>query len=195
MLAKVIMKKLRTTDYYAIFILVSGLILLLYISTFERSRSHYYLVAYPFIAIAFGYFCAQIFEFLENKVKYVVLLFLLILFVFPLYYSAKEAFVFSREDTRVMLNSWLKANSHPTDVIVYNSDSIKPVIDLYGSRRLEGFANINLTEKQYIIVASDNNLNQSIFSLLKYGSQLKKQFTVDSYYRNGPNIVVYSTGK
>ncbi|MBD3366155.1 phospholipid carrier-dependent glycosyltransferase [candidate division WWE3 bacterium] len=76
---------------------------LVYISGFEKNRSHYYMIAYPFVILGISWFLLTLEKFSKSK-EYVMLLF--VVFAFPVVLSVKNMLMFALKDTRVVLHDW-----------------------------------------------------------------------------------------
>lgn len=90
-----------------IVIFIPAFIFLFYISGFSKNRSHYYMVAYPFIVLGIGWFWNELEQTFSKKLG---LAFFLIIFSVPLFISSKYAFMYARKDTRVLLQDWYEDN-------------------------------------------------------------------------------------
>jgi len=108
-------------------ILIPALFLFFYLAGFDKIRSHYFLVTYPFIAFAAAAALDQIvLPLLKNrKLRLAVLL---TIFSIPLYFSFQRSQILAMKDTRVSLYEWLQQNATYDSFMVYNSSSIEPVV-------------------------------------------------------------------
>jgi len=191
LLVKLVTRKTRALDYYAWFVIMYGSFLLFYVSGFGRPRSHYFMIAYPFIAVIFGYFCSLIYEKLESKIKFGVMFIYAVLLVVPLFFSVQQAFIFGNPDTRNTLDSWLKANVTSTTPLIYSSDDYSPVMDQYKEQSHKGLDKIYETNSGYVIVSADSNQGSQSFALLKFGDKLQRVHSIENTYNNGPSIAIY----
>jgi hypothetical protein len=191
LIIKAVRRKTLTIDYYAWFIFLYGTFLLAYVSGFGKPRSHYYMVAYPFIAVLFGYFCIFLYEKLEPKLKMGVFAIYALLLVVPLFYSVKQTYIFGNPDTRNTLSLWLKSNISKDTPLVYSSDDFTPVMSDYEKQSEKGLDKVEKYTTGYVIVTENGTQNGQSFSILKYGDKLQKVHTINNDYNNGPAIAVY----
>ncbi|MBU1130231.1 glycosyltransferase family 39 protein, partial [Patescibacteria group bacterium] len=99
------------------FLTIPSLISLYYISGFEKVRSHYFFMAYPTIILLAMSFLSE--KVLTAKLHSLFTkLILLCVFLPPLFLSVKGSYIFSREDTRIILNNWLDKRSSSKNLII-----------------------------------------------------------------------------
>jgi hypothetical protein len=108
-----------------VLIAIPALIFIIYVSGFQKVRSHYFLIVYPSVAISAGYMCGLII----SKFKKAGILLSLILLLIPFGISLNRDFVLTKKDTRVQLYEWLKSNQSVGDKIVYNSSTLQQVVE------------------------------------------------------------------
>jgi len=173
---------LPISDIYPLsFIVFMSLFLLWYISGFEKSRSHYHLLSYPFISIAFGYFLYMITNI--KGIFFKRLLFLLLIGI-PLLTSFKDSYIFSHGDTRRDLYQWLylKDNLPP---VVYD---LKDLRDVFSKttyiKSNKGFDNVYRYDAGYVIITEED-----LFRNTDYKLELIKEF--DNKLKRGPVISIY----
>ncbi len=66
-------------------LIIPSLIFFFYIAGFEKSRSHYYFITYPLVAVVAGYLVHKLFDYVGTSFnKKVQMLMLLLFFIFPL---------------------------------------------------------------------------------------------------------------
>jgi len=189
---KSVLRKGSASDSYLCFLLLSGLFFLLYISGFEKSRAHYFMISYPYLAVVFGYFVDQVYVFLESRIKYVSILLFLLVFGFPFYYSSLNAVKFLNSDTRVYLYNWLAENTKPGDSILYNSGEMNSVIEKTG---LTGVRSDKLAAgviPTYIIVAFEGTITDVDFNFGGRRAEFEQKYSIDNEYRLGPKVNIYS---
>ncbi|NMB69994.1 hypothetical protein GYA27_02225 [candidate division WWE3 bacterium] len=191
LIIKAVLRRTLTIDYYAWFIFLYGTFLLAYVSGFGKPRSHYYMVAYPFIAVLFGYFCAFLYEKLEPKLKTGVFAIYVLLLIVPLYFSVKQAYIFGNPDTRNTLSLWLKSNISAGTHLVYSSDDFTPIMKEYEKQSEKGLDKAVKYTTGYVITTETSTQNDQSFGILKYGDKLQKVQTINNDYNNGPAIVIY----
>lgn len=120
----------KSKETQLFFVVVPALIFLYYICGFEKTRSHYLMISYPFIAVAVGY----IIEVLSNRVSSLSKLpnlktiFISTLFCIPFFASVTMSAEFLKQDSRVSLYHWLQQNNTSNRPIYLN---ITPPQDLF----------------------------------------------------------------
>ena len=119
-------------------LLIPGLFLFFYISGFQKTRSHFYLVTYPYVVILVAYFVQRILTFLKEK-EVLRFIFAVLVFSIPLYLVATEAYIFARPDTRVELYNWLRTNTTDKTYLVYNANNLFPVIEKFSKNDVNKF--------------------------------------------------------
>ncbi|MFA6982167.1 MAG: glycosyltransferase family 39 protein [Patescibacteria group bacterium] len=110
------------------YVYVLSVFFFLYVSGFEKTRSHYFMVAYPVFALAVGYIIDLILTKVSSKRLRAIILFLV--FLSPLAASLDRSLIFVKKDTRVQMYEWLKRNVSTDDVLVYEGyegEALDPV--------------------------------------------------------------------
>ena len=71
------------------FLLIPSLIFFFYISGFEKNRSHYYMITYPFVALAVGYVVNSFLQKSKQKsvVRFVIYLLVVLIYFIPFYFA------------------------------------------------------------------------------------------------------------
>lgn len=102
-------KKLEKQELASLLVVfIPSLFYLFYISGFEKNRSHYYIIAYPLVVLAIGWFLARMEGFVKESSR---ALFLVIVFALPFGMSVINSAKFVRKDTRLLMKNWLTVNS------------------------------------------------------------------------------------
>lgn len=187
LVVKLVLKKSQPLDYYAWVFVLYGMSLLFYVSGFERPRSHYYMIAYPFIAIVFGYFCSWLIDTFAYRYKVPVFLLLVLLFSVPLYYASKESFTFGNSDTRNILDAWLNQNTNPSSKVLYTSADFSPVMKEHKLITHKGVDSNLVNSNTFIVLPLDSKDT----SLLQSKYTLEPIYSISNEYRNGPSIQIY----
>jgi len=189
LLYRLIKKQWLPTDANLWFIVIPALILICYISGFEKSRSHYIMVIYPYLALTFGYCINVLTEFFGRKSKILPSIVFPTLFAPPFYSAVFAAFVFYNGDTRQLLYKWGKANFDSRFPIMYSDQSSSVVLKSFAKNIYRVPAgDINVPEG-YLYSQDDSFPFET---LQKKARVLNLLFEVDNKYLNGPNIKFYS---
>jgi asparagine N-glycosylation enzyme membrane subunit Stt3 len=198
LLYKLVKKKTEEKDIFLVFLYSISLFLIWYLSGFKNSRSHYYFIVYPYLAVIFGYlvFLIQdkmIPEFLKQKnegsIKILSSVFVLLISS-PLFVnSSVNAYRYYRGDTRNLLHEWLIDNYNPPEALVYNERALEDIFGNIGIRASKGLEKFDDFSNSLIVVR-DPNEEESEF-LEKNGSKLEEVVRFDSNLRLGDDIEVY----
>ncbi|AHB40041.1 TPA: hypothetical protein DHW62_00845 [candidate division WWE3 bacterium] len=114
-------------DVSLMFLIVSALVFIYYISGFEKSRSQYYFIIYPFVSVVFGYFCVWVVNKISLGMKPLYFPVILLLFLAPFYLSVDTAVRFLRNDTRLDLKKFLETEVPFGTRVVYGSSDAAAV--------------------------------------------------------------------
>jgi len=114
-------------DVSLMFLIVPAFLLIYYISGFEKSRSQYYFIVYPFLSVIFGYFCVWAMNKMSLGMKPLYLPIMLLLFLPPFYFSVSNAMRFLRNDTRLDLKKFLETEVPLGTRVVYGSSDAASV--------------------------------------------------------------------
>lgn len=108
------------------FLYIPAFIITWYMSGFEKNRSHYYMILYPFVVIAFGYFVNVVLSYKNVFLKYLITI---ILFIFPLYFSILTTVSFTLIDNRSAFYNWLNMQNSQVkeSVFVYDYNILQLV--------------------------------------------------------------------
>ena len=164
--------------------------LVYYISGFSKNRSHYYMVAYPYMIM----FAVYSYDYLMQKITNVRLrvLFSASLLIIPFFASLERSAVFARPDTRVQLYEWLSSNTSTGDVILYESSDLNQI---FAKIRYDDNASRYskllpyLKDAKYAIISYSRIEEIDELELLEQKTQEKVFF--NNNMRKGPNIKVY----
>lgn len=169
--------------YPLIFLLSMGLYFLWYVSGFAKSRSHYYMISYPYIILVFGYAVSLISNFKSLILKNIVIA---ILFLIPLLMGVRVGYVFFNGDTRVDLYKWAKSNSmSTTTTYIYEVNALKEIFEKAKiSNYKNGYKHILNLDSGYLVLSDDDTFYND-----KYKLELINTF--DNKLKRGPNLRVY----
>lgn len=175
-------KKIYENNLRILFLSLMGLFLLWYISGFEKSRSHYYMISYPFIVVTAGYFFSLFDKFRNIFLRYI---FYIIFYLIPFVVSFSSIYTFGNGDTRVDLYNWLSNRSDITS-IVYDFNDLDIVLNKISSvKGYNGFNNLSKLKTGYVIITSEDDYFDSRYTL-----NLVESF--DNKNKRGPEIKVYT---
>ena len=178
---RVIKKREKDDDFSLGYVLIPAMFYIWYISGFDKNRSHYFMISYPFVAVSFGYFVQLILD-RVNKEKFNRLI-VAALFCVPLVSSINNTYTFVRGDTRNDLRSWLSINLQPEEKVIYNDRRVVDVIEDAGGVPYKGFPYIDKLDSAMVIV-TDPEKNQIPINLVEV-YQIPKDFKL------GPKIGIY----
>lgn len=175
------------------FLTLPALFLLAYISGFRVSRSHYFMISYPFLALVFGYALDKITQWFRGKGQFLGYLSLALLVGVPFYFSLEGSLRFAKGDTRNRLADWFSSNLAPTDKVIYTNNNLAPVLETMKINKDKGVSYIPQVARGYFVLSysSDQELIDHKADLQPYISGLVRVFSVDSTDMLGPGIEVY----
>ncbi len=165
-------------------VFIPALFYLFYISGFEKDRSHYYMISYPFVALGIGWLTFLLEEKVSTKIKSLLVP---VLFIVPLVLSSKNTLMFVRTDTRVLLNRWINLRiSDPLysdRYIYYDTKELAQVLPekaiRYKSLSKVSHPNLLVTE-----CSAESSSFWEPFNLVHY---------IDAGLRRGPEICIYES--
>lgn len=181
-LVRFLLKRATKYDFYALFFALPALVYIYYISGFEKQRSQYYMIAYPFMAIVFAYLVVIIFNYLNGKYRLLGVLFLALV-LFPVFYGASVAdYRFYRNDTRLDLYHWGLNNFTPDDTIFYDVTLLKPVVDKFpGYHKKTEIVPLGSHGVYFINLEDRNKPKGEAVELLEISSELRLGYTIRVY--------------
>lgn len=186
-------KKISNDDKYLWFLVFLSLFLLVYISGFSKSRSHYFFIAYPSLILSFAYIVDWAVDKITSKSFLFGNIVLGIAFVPLILFSFKNSYTFFNGDTRTALYDWLKTNTRPTDLLVYDTSNVVLVMDKVPNKKIK----IDYPPRDYVFgyfISTDDSMNLAKLNqqsaITKYRYELVHR--VDNDFRLGPNIKVYT---
>ncbi|MBW6441652.1 glycosyltransferase family 39 protein [Patescibacteria group bacterium] len=195
---RLVRKNIEEKDIYLVFLYTISIFLIWYISGFKNSRSHYYFIVYPYVAVIFGFFSAFLQNIFRNRLtrqkneKLIktlswVLIFLLFL---PLFVkSSINSYRYYMGDTRNMLYEWLIQNYHPGESLVYNDKALEDVFGKIGIRSHKGLDNFDNFSRSIIVINEPGESEVKFFE--KNSELIEKVVVFDSSFRLGKDIEVY----
>lgn len=189
LLYRLVRKKMEKREFYLVFLYLMSLFLVWYVSGFQKNRSHYYFIVYPFLALIFGYFVDYFSFIFEKTRKFLKILFLLTVFLPPFVFSATQSYSFIRGDTRNQLQAWLIKNNKPGSTIVYNDSTLQDVFGSLGIYSVKGVTLSKNYPNSLLILADEQNDKDFLDS---NRSSLREIVYFSDNLRLGPSISVYS---
>lgn len=178
--------KKRSTE--SLFLIINVIFLIWYISGFEKVRSHYLMISYPFIVILSGFMAKLISDSFKKKSKILNCVFMVIVLIVPFAMSIKETLAYAKPDTRNILYSWLSKNVTKQDIIVYDGDNLTMVFEEFAQNNIVKFKNVKTfqmdTMKGYFVVIAGGSDNTS--------KNFNKILDIKKDGNRGPEIVIYS---
>lgn len=169
------------------FVYVMFLFLVFYISGFEKSRSHYLMISYPFIALASGFVIYKLHEVLQSRIIAFKLL-VFVIFAIPITFTAYQAYMLNNDDTRVQLYKYLAQNDKV--LYFYSSNSLSDVLgkSAVAHQRTQEF-NYSGIPYTYYIVAEESRVDVAA-KLLMLPENVAPVIEFAPINRKGPIITV-----
>jgi len=159
-------------------LIIPTFVLIYYLSGFERSRSQYYFVIYPFVSVVFGYFCVWITHKMRFAKKILYIPIVILLFAPLLYMSVFNSVRFLRNDTRLDLLEFLQSEVPIGTRVVYSSSDAEDVAKYVFNDAAKSADKLPAGTRYYLI-----ELNKGV-------SSGKAVFEVSNKGRIGPYITV-----
>lgn len=158
------------------FLVTTGLFLLFFVSGLEKTRSHYFFIAYPSVIVAGVGMLAVLIEKIKGPTR-ALLLFVVLLA--PLYLSVIGSYTFFRPDSRILLDNWLESN-YSNKFVYYDGNDLRPVL----TSHVGGVKKVDLNHSKF--------MQDSVF-IVADGSRkdLRLIQSFDNKLRQGPIINVY----
>ncbi len=194
LLYRKLVKKAHSENATLVYLVLCTLFFLFYISGFSRSRSHYYMIAYPYLAVVFAYLVSLLLSKVQKHKIFGALLFLVI-FAPLVLLSTKQTFEFTNSDTRVQLYRWMTVNLTKNDTVFYNKATLSPVIEKFPNLKKKGNIRIGDVSEGFLILAEEGSCHCFDYPVAQYQAKLKKLLEIDNSYNLGPKIQIYSYNK
>jgi hypothetical protein len=186
-----LIKNKKVKKDYAAFLFVLPMVFFFwYVSGFEKSRSQYYMILYPYVALSFGYFLAKAIN-IFPKIRYIIVLLFLLP---PLFFSIRNVYALSLPETRVVLYEELRKKLAPGDVVVYVDSNIEPILAKLSNKSYKGTHYLKIYKLGYFVASSDEEIIRTRNYLSKI-FPLVEQVSIEGNERKGPSIAVFSFGK
>ena len=190
---------IRRRSVENLFLIINSIFLIWYISGFEKTRSHYLMIVYPFIVILAGFTAKVLSEKITKKSIILNYIFIVLVLVIPFTLSVKETLAYTKPDTRNILYEWLSLNITDTDIVVYDGDDLTTILKEFPRNYVVKSKNVKLSQvrtmKGYIVVTDRERVTlyakDTIDNINEY---FKKVLDINSIKNNGsrgPKIMVY----
>ncbi len=166
-----------------LFFTLVGLGLIFYVSGLEKTRAHYFFIAYPAVIVGGIGFLSQQLDKVSFKFKE---LSWVVVFLLPLYLSITSAYTFYKYDTAQQLYYWLSANKNKLGTVFISDADLIPIFKKAGvpEQRVESVEEIS-ADYYYLVVADDDSASY-------HTEGLKKVLILDNIDRRGQGLKVYT---
>lgn len=187
-------KKISDNIQKVSLLLLPSLFVFFYISGFEKTRSHYYLITYPYVAVIAAYVVNRVWEHLDRKKKTAkkVKPMLFLFFAIPIVLLLNNLLLLVRNDTRQELYNYLLENLDSGVEVYYDGNVFYEVVS-----KVDGEENPSaklsrvdhdIERNSLVIVNLDDN-DPDTQQVRK--ENIKKTTIIKSTLRTGPNIIIY----
>lgn len=168
-----------------LFITIPALVIIYNVSGYVRTRSHYYMPAYPFIALGGGVFLASL------KRTSINMKLALITVLVPLFFSLYQVAILSIKDTRILAYEYLE-RAKPKNLIYRGEEFSEVAVRFNKEAKVIRLRN-TLYLDQYSSGLFVHVIPSNKDAMLKETSTipLPKILHIDNTFRNGPAIDIY----
>ena len=162
-----------------LFFVTIGLALIIYVTGLEKTRAHYFFIAYPMVIVASIGGLVGLLSLYQSKYK--DLLWVVVL-AFPLYFALQGSYTFYQKDTRLILNDWLKVEGQRVSKIYYDDDYIGDVMHQSGldTDQVKNSFQVFVPNSVFVTVNAER-------------PDLERVETIENAGRRGPKINIYKT--
>lgn len=162
-----------------LFFTILGMGLIFYIAGLEKTRAHYFFIAYPAVIIGgIGYLVQQL-DKVKSRSKNLLWA---VVFIIPLYLSLANAYAFYQTDTRVAFYRWLLQNKDRVSKMYVLDQDLRPVLERSGMDvSTEEFVPGKV--EQSALVVGTQNKEQELNEVIEFEG---------GPYNRGPDIYVYT---
>lgn len=182
-------------DFVAAAFYIVSLGFIYYVSGFQHSRSHYYFIAYPYIAILAGVALNALIMWLAQKsrVSLMASLILGIVLLLPLLLSLNTTLVYAKEDTRNQAYNYLAAHVPYSSFIVYVNDDLMGVVKAVPVASAKGIDKITRAPAGYLVVSFEGGYLKEKMQLRDVVNlvELREVARFDDINRRGPTVVIF----
>lgn len=161
-------------------LLVSAFMLIFYVAGFEKLRSHYFMMIYPFILVSAGGFISK--TLFESKQKWLKWIFVASL-VFMFYLCALVIADLWKRDTRQIAYDYLVREG--VEKIYFDSSSLIQLAEKFDGKQERDYADLYLLQEDFYFVTTDLEDKDTLMGL-----DPKQQLVISNDNRRGPDIYV-----
>ncbi len=172
----------------SLFLIINAIFLIWYISGFEKTRSHYLMISYPFIVILAGFTAKVLSEGIVKRSVILNYIFVATILIVPFTMSLRETLAYAKPDTRNILYEWLSKNVTDSDTVIYDGDDLEMVIKEFPQNYVVKSKNVDVskipTMKGYLVIIARELDNADV--------SFKKILDINNNGRRGPKVIIYS---
>ncbi len=161
-----------------LFFTLLGLGLIIYIAGQEKTRAHYFFIAYPAVIIGSIGFLVQQLDKVTIRFKNILWI---LLFVLPFYFSIQATYTFYKTDTRVLFYRWLSVNMEKIDKVYVLDEDLVPIFKKLGMDVYTSDVNYDTIDKGSYVVSTGEE-----------ESRLRESYFIDNTLNKGPKINIYA---
>jgi len=165
-------------DKDLLFFTLLGLGLIFYVAGSEKTRAHYFFVAYPAVILGGVGFLAQRLENIKSRVKNIIWI---IVFSFPLYFSILSAYSFYQTDTRVIFYRWMLDNKRAINKVYVLDNDLAPIFEKLNMKVQYEDASFRNFEPGAYVVDTGNENKVDIKEILQIKGPLNRGPEIDIY--------------
>lgn len=168
-----------------LFIALPALLIIYNVSGYDKTRSHYYMPSYTFIALGGGLFLASVTRTRRHMQLALVSL------VIPLVLSLYQVFILSVKDTRIVAYEYLERAKPST--LLYKGEEFREAAVRFKSTaeviKLRDASDLNKYNTGHFVLINPAKANP--LNGVPYSVPFPKVMTIDNKFRNGPQIDIY----
>ena len=183
----------KTREKTLIFAL--GILYFFYITTFDKTRVHYYMLTFPFVCLMVGHlvsvFTASNSKFMTKMGVYLVLA---LTFIPPLVTTVQGNLILARPDTRNLASDWLDNNVGSDEEVLHYGRDLEPIMvdrDFAVQKKSDLASFAKTPSANYLVLAT----NEPLEKIEHYEDAKSKLILIQEYKskgRMGPDIYIFS---
>jgi len=167
------------------FLIVPSLFLVYYMTGSERMRTHYYMFLYIFISLIVGFVTSTFTPMTKRDLNNI---FVALVMLIPMTLSLHRVYLLVQKDTRTLLYGWMTENVKETDLLIYDSNDVVPVVEKFSKNRTEEVSEedempLELLDGYLVFVVERDFFMEHADEMV---------FATDAVNRRGPPIWVYT---
>lgn len=176
-----------------LFLVVPSIVFILYISKFDTARSHYFMIAYPYVAILSAYMVSLLFDALQKKSKLYAYCLAILLFSIPVYSACRQSLIFYNGDTRAAIYKEFFPRLTLNNTLIYTDGSLNEIAYALSKNPYKGVDYVQTFEKGYLLVLYNVSAQELIQTLpwaddYVFNLESEKPATL----MLGPNVAMFS---